>query len=210
MRVKPYLGLILAVLFVCAAYSALAQTAPAATESRFPLAIGAGLSDYNTALDGQNYRLLGGTLWIDYSLIHVPSFLRGIGIEAEARDLNLDHKNKTQPNLRQDTAEGGLIYAWPHFRNLHPYGKFFAGYGNLDYNGRPNEVYLNHDSTNFLAAGGGLDYRVVGGLWVRADYEYQSWPNMPRNTGKTGLKKTNYPQGFTIGALYHFGPHPSR
>jgi hypothetical protein len=53
--------------------------------------------------------------------------------------------------------------------------------------------------------GGGLDVRVFRAVWVRADYEYQYWPNFwitkANPTTGAGLD----PQGLTVGAIYHFG-----
>jgi hypothetical protein len=198
MRLKPYLGLVLGVLFVFNASHAVAQTAPAATEARLPLAIGAGFSGYNP--DWGQGHLLGGTLWIDYTLSHVPSLLRGIGIEAEARDLNYGRSSTESPNLREDLAGGGAIYSWPHYRNFRPYGKFFAGYGNRDaeyYNG-----IRFHDSRTVTSVGGGVEYRTFRSVWVRADYEYQFWPDMVFKNAKPIAPI--HPAGFTIGALYHF------
>jgi opacity protein-like surface antigen len=204
MRLKPYIGLTLAFFFVGAAHFTLSQTAPAASEARVPLAIGAGLSAYNP--DWQHGHLIGGTLWIDYTLPRVPSLLRGLGIEAEARDLNYGRSSTQPPNLRQDTAGGGLIYSWYHYSNFRPYAKFFAGYGNTD-EYSPRTQYRYHDSRNFLCGGGGMEFRTLQNLWVRFDYEYQSWPDFFK-AGKPPGRMT--PQGFTIGALYHFDRFHSR
>ncbi|MGB9408111.1 MAG: outer membrane beta-barrel protein [Terracidiphilus sp.] len=204
MGLKPYLGPTLAAFFVCAAYSALAQTVPAATESRLPLAIGAGFSGYNP--DFGHGHLLGGTLWIDYSPNRVPSFLRGIGIEAEARDLNYGRSSTEWPDLREDIVQGGLIYSWPHFRKFRPYGKFSEGYGNTDYGSSTVGPY--HDSRTIFSGGGGVEYRVFQRVWVRADYEYQSWPNFFKHTLTGAPPGRLNPQGFTLGAMYHFNyPH---
>src|ERR1039458_5751184 len=100
MRLKPYPGLALALLFVCAAYPTLAQTAPTATESRPSLAIGAGLSGYDP--DFGHGRMYGGALWIDYTPNMGPLLLHGIGIEAEARDLNYDRSPSQPSNLRSE------------------------------------------------------------------------------------------------------------
>src|ERR1035437_1040588 len=174
MRLKPYLGLTLAVLFVCAAYSALAQTVPAATEKYLPFAIGAGFSGYNPHY-GHGH-LLGGTLWIDYTPNRVPRLLRGIGIEAEARDLNYGRSSSQPPNLREDAAGGGVIYSWPRFRDFRPYGKFLMGFGNTDYGSKITQA-RGHDSRNVTSMGGGVEFRAFRSVWVRADYEYQSWPD---------------------------------
>jgi opacity protein-like surface antigen len=59
-----------------------------------------------------------------------------------------------------------------------------------------------HDSRNFLGEGGGIEYRVIPRLWVRADYEHQSWPDFFKATKPAGRLDS---QGFTVGAVYHFG-----
>lgn len=198
MCLKPYPGLALALLFVCAAYPTLAQTAPAATESRPSLAIGAGLSGYDP--DFGHGRMYGGALWIDYTPNRAPSLLRGIGIEAEARDLNYDRSPSQPSNLREDVIGGGVIYSWRHFRNIRPYGKFLMGYGNTDYGSNITHARY-HDSRTVTSVGGGVEYRAFRSVWVRADYEYQWWPNFFKATTPAGLLN---PQGFTVGASYHF------
>jgi hypothetical protein len=39
-------------------------------------------------------------------------------------------------------------------------------------------------------------------VWLRADYEYQNWPDFYKNTKPSG---TLNPQGGTLGVMYHFG-----
>ena len=210
MRLKPCSWLALAVLFVCVASSALAQTAPAATGKTIPFAVGAGISGYNP--DYGHGHIVGGTLWIDYFPSRMPSFLHGLGIEAEARDLNYARSGNLRPAVRQDIVQGGLIYAWPHFRNFRPYGKFSEGYGNA--NGESLAGVRYHDSRTIFSGGGGFEYWVYQGLWVRVDYEYQSWPNFfkhPATINPPAPARPSgrlNPQGFTVGAVYHFErPH---
>jgi opacity protein-like surface antigen len=206
MRLKLNVRLALALLFVGAAYSAYAQTVPAARGPRdySGLAVGVGFSGYNPD-DGHGH-LLGGTLWIDYIPNCVPHILRGLGVEAEARDLSLDRSATEAVNLRIDYAGGGLIYSWPHFRKFRPYAKGFMGFGNADQRYDPYTNHYFHDSRSVTSFGGGLDYRVFKHIWVRGDYEYQTWPTMflyqplTNNTIEGRLK----PQGFTLGAMYHF------
>jgi len=206
MDLKPYLGPTLAALFVCSASSVLAQTEPAATKDYLPLSIGAGISAYNPD-DGHGH-LLGGTLWIDYTFKYVPHFLHGIGLEAEARDLNYARSATLPPALREDTASGGLIYSWPRYRNFRPYAKAMLGYGNTDYGDNPH-VANNRESRTITSGGGGLDYRVSRNIWLRVDYEYQSWPDFYKHRSigfppfYPPAGRLN-PQGFTVGAIYHF------
>jgi opacity protein-like surface antigen len=208
MGLKPYLGPTLAVFFACAAYSSLAQVVQAATEKNVPWAIGAGLSGYNP--DWGHGHLLGGTLWIDYTPPRLPSLLRGISLEAEARDLNYGRSSNQPANLREDTAMGGLIYSWPRFLNFRPYGKFLEGYGNTDYEcvtlAQCDSTSADrfHDSRTIFGGGGGMEYRVLPRVWVRVDYEYQSWPNFFKHPQSGAPAGRLSPQGFTIGAMYHF------
>jgi opacity protein-like surface antigen len=212
MRLRRYLRLAFAILFVCAAYSALAQVVPAATQSRSTFAAGVGLSDYN--LDWEQGRLLGGTLWLGYTPARMPWFLHGVGLDIEARDLNYG-RSSASPDLREDTAMGGPIYSWHHYRKFQPYAKFLFGYGNRDaeyVNTKivPNIFERYNDNRNILAWGGGVDYQVSRSIWVRGDYEYQRWPDMVfKNAIPVGIPIAPiHPNGFTIGALYHFGsPH---
>lgn len=201
MHLKSYFALILAFFLAGTANHALAQAASAATEAKLPLAIGAGFSGYNP--DWGQGHLLGGTLWIDYTPDNVPAILRGIGMEVEARDLNYGRSSTESANLREDVAGGGVIYSWPRYRNFRPYGKLLMGFGNRDAE-RVNGVRF-HDSRTITIAGGGVEYRAFRSVWVRADYEYQFWPDMIYH-GSKAVAGIN-PQGFTVGALYHFS-HP--
>ncbi len=206
MDLKLYLGPTLAALFVCAASPVFAQVVPAATEGNIPFSVGAGLSAYNPDL-GHGH-LLGGTLWIDYTLPHMPHVLYGLGIQAEGLDLNYFRSGSLPPYDRVDVASGGLIYSWPRYRDFRPYAKLMMGYGNADEQNIPfNERWT--DSRTVTSGGAGLDYRVSRNVWLRVDYEYQSWPTFfkhPKNpnTGITPPAQRLKPQGFTIGAMYHF------
>jgi opacity protein-like surface antigen len=206
MRMKLLPKQALALLFVCTVCSIHAQTVPAATESKRPLAVGAGFSGYNP--DYKQGHLLGGALWLDYFPNQLPQILQGIGIEAEARDLSLGRSSSQPANLREDTAEGGLIYSWRHFHNVHPYGKFLMGYGNTDYESNTT-ANRYHDSRTITIAGGGVDVKVLQSVWVRADYEYQFWPNFFKHPAPIPAGQLN-PEGFTVGVLYRFGGRHSR
>jgi len=200
MDLKPYIGPTLAVLFVCSASSVLAQSAPPATRPTLTLAVGAGLSGYNP--DFRHGHLLGGTLWIDYTLPHMPYFMHGIGLEAEGRDLNYGHSGTEPPVLREDTALGGVFYSWPRYYKFRPYAKAMLGYGNTDY--MLSRLPWNRQSRTITGAGGGVDYRLTQKIWLRVDYEYQSWPTFFKHFNNIPPAGRLNPQGFTIGAMYHF------
>lgn len=200
MQLKLYLGMILSALFFCTLSCSFAQSAPAASEQKFPLAAGVGFSGYNPDFNGGH--LLGGTLWIDYSLPYMPWFLHGIGIAGEARDVRYGRSASLAPyDLRQNEAEGGVNYSWRHYSNFRPYGKILFGYGNTEYGLTTDR---HNDSRTIGAVGGGLDYRIFRRVWLRGDYEYQFWPDFFKHPNTTIPAGQLNPQGFTIGAMYHF------
>jgi hypothetical protein len=197
---KITLKMLFAFLFIYASCSssASAQAAPSASEARLPLSIGAGFSGYSP--DQGRGHLFGETLWIDYFPSRMPELLRGLGIEAEARRLSYGQSSSEPDDLRQDMAGGGVIYSWRRFCNFRPYGKFFGEYG--DTSVKRGNLGRWHDSRTVIAMGGGMEFRVSQSVWVRADYEYQRWPDMIFKNGKPAA--AIHPQGFTVGAMYHF------
>lgn len=196
MRLKRCILAFFVGLFLNAAVSGSAQVRPSATEGGWPLTVGAGFSNYSA--DWAYSRIDGSALWVDWYPSFFPTLhLRGLGVEAEARDLSWGRPSTLPPNFRQDTAGGGLIYSWQRFRNIHPYLKGLAEFGSFDFEiGSPT---YTHDTRTVGALGGGLDYRVYKHVWVRGDYEYQTWGPMFNGGHPT-------PNGFTIGVLYDFRP----
>jgi opacity protein-like surface antigen len=188
---------VLAGLILSAAAAAFSQIAPSATQGGIPFTVGSGYSEFYSDWSGN---LSGGTLWIDYHVDRVPRVLKGIGIEAEGRDLNY-RRTGDQPTLRQDTAEGGPIYHWQHFQRTGIYGKFLLGYGNMDFS-NSNPKY-RHDSRTVLAPGGGAEYRIWRNVWVRGDYEYQFWTHFYHGHAMN-------PTGGTVGVVYDLGHIHSR
>jgi opacity protein-like surface antigen len=138
-----------------------------------------------------------------WTIRRIPHRLSGLGIEGEGRHLAYGNTG-TDPLLREDTGEAGVIYTWRHYHNFHPYGKVLAGFGSIDFNGTyPGcPMDCNHDTRTFYSPGGGAEYHLMGALWIRGDYEYEFWSNF----GHTILE----PNGFTVGVAYdmrnvHFG-----
>ncbi len=200
---------ILTVSLFAAAVPAFSQVVPAASQGRtLPLSVGIGPSSYD--VDWGHGRMFGGTIWVDYYPGKLPAILRGLGVEVEARDISLDrHEDPNQQypnwseqaNTREDTASGGAIYTWRHYRNFHPYAKFLYGHGSIDFiTGLTHATSsYTHDTRSLMAAGGGFEHRVFRQVWARADYEYQAW--------QTLIGHTLNPQGFTVGVAYDF-MHP--
>jgi hypothetical protein len=189
---QKYVKMILVALVVSASISAYSQVVPAAQKNGPPLTVGVGFSDYYTDWNG---RLAGPMLWADWNFYHVPSLLRGFGIEAEGRDLNFG-RTGTDPKLRMDTFAGGAIYTWRHYDKFHPYAKFLVGYGSHHFSELSVELpNYTHDSRTVVAPGAGLDYRVTRDVWVRGNYEYQFWLDYFNHHALN-------PNGFTIGVAY--------
>jgi opacity protein-like surface antigen len=186
----------LAVLFVATAIPALSQVSPSASEGGLPLVVGVGISDWN--LDyGSGRRMEGISAWVDYYPRHVPSLLHGIGLEIEGHDINFNRPSALT-KMRQDTGEGGLIYAYDRFPHFRPYAKFLAGIGSIDFPPFPGVPDYSHDTRQVYSPGGGAEFQVYRHLWVRGDYEYQVWGPL------FGSPNHLTPSGFTIGASYDF------
>ena len=195
---RPRPQIALAVLFVSTAIPAFSQVGPEGRGGGLPLSVGAGVSDYD--VDWGHGRMMGATLWIDAQPVPLPRILNGLGVESEARDISLNRPNTVPSNFRLDTAGGGFTYHLNHFRNLKPYAKFEVDYGSIDWN-NPDPRF-KHETRNVLAPGGGLDYRILRSVWLRADYEYQSWPDIDKL--RPNSSHILDPNGLTIGALYDF------
>ena len=185
-----YLKTLLAVILVSAAFSSFAQVAPDARRPGIPLTVGVGYSNYATDWFG---RLEGPSLWLDWNFDKGPALLKGLGIEVEARDLNY---GRSTPNLRMDTASGGVIYHWRHFDRFSPYAKFLVGYGSIDF--ITTDPNYKHDSRTVLGPGGGAEYRAFGNVWVRGNYDYQFWTDFFDHHALN-------PNGVTVGVSYDLG-----
>jgi opacity protein-like surface antigen len=198
---KQILKVMLVALFIVGASPMLSQVAPSARESGVPLAVGVGLSDFDLDWgknpNGNERRMEGISAWIDFTVPYTPKVLRGLGIELEGHDIDFSAP-AAAPTMRQDTALAGGIYTWRHYHNFHPYVKYLAGIGSIDFQVLPNApVWYRHDTRTVYAPGGGLEYRAFRSLWVRGDYEYQFWP-------KIFGPKTLDPNGYTFGVAYDF------
>lgn len=138
--------------------SALAQSRESATAGGTFLWVGGGVSGYYTQYGAS--KNLGVTGYVDADSI------RRFGIEAEGRWLEFHQTN----NIHAETYLAGPRY---HFNigRFQPYVKGLAGLGkfNFTYNLAQGNYFV-------VATGGGLDYRLNRRWSVRADAEYQYWP----------------------------------
>ena len=194
MRFKLAAFPLLAVSSLTITVSAFSQTVPDyERKSGWPFTVGVGPVSYDP--DIGHGRMYGFAGWFDIYPGKLPSILHGhLGAEGELRDISLG-ASSSQPNVRYDTAAMGLIYVWRRLHNVRPYAKIMIGDGSVDFP-RLSPTYA-HDTRTFTAPGGGLEFRVKQDLWVRADYEYQTWQAL-------AVYGNLKPQGFTVGASYDF------
>jgi opacity protein-like surface antigen len=130
-----------------------------------------------------------------YGFYTTFDFRYHVGIEGEFHQLN---DPNTTENIYERTYEIGPRYVLRHGR-YNPYAKLMYGRGVFNYPpvfGDTKTGPAANLAYNLGAIGAGLDYRVVPGMNVRADYEYQRWLSFPPN----GLS----PWIFSIGAAYRF------
>lgn len=185
---------LLGILVLFAAVPVFSQTAPQAVQGGIPVTIGAGYSNFNSDWSD---RISGYTVWGDWTFYNAPGALRGIAVEVMGRDLNFD-RTGGDPKLRQRTGEGGIVYAWRHFKHVQPYGKLLAGYGSINFT--TTDPNYSHDTRTVTAEGFGANFIFHNNIIIRADFETQQWPNLMRHHSLT-------PTGVTIGLAYDFKRH---
>jgi hypothetical protein len=197
------LKVVLLVVLISSTFPLFSQVVPAASEhGRMPIALGIGESDFSIDW-GTGRRMQGTVAWIDWTGIpHLPKALRGLGLDAEGRDINSGLPTGV-PRMRQDTGLGGLSYTVRNFSKVQPYAKYLMGMGSIDFGPLPNAPKsYTHDTRVVYAPGAGMEFQAFRSLWVRGDYEYQFWPHL------FGPHSLN-PNGFTIGAMYTLGGQKS-
>lgn len=200
--------LTLTVLIVCTPY-ALGQAKPTATRTGDLQIGGAFVADFP---DYTRHKFYGYGAYVDLD------FSEHFGVEGEfrqAKDTTIDAYNgKTVPQY-QRSFEGGLRYH-RNYGRLVPYAKAMYGYANMEYPPYPPpadqtipEAIVGY---NFVAAGTGIDYRLIGHITVRADFEYQFWFASPNahlgfdyNAGTGGLPNGLTPILYTGGVAWRFG-----
>ncbi|MFZ0303325.1 MAG: outer membrane beta-barrel protein [Terracidiphilus sp.] len=197
MKTKKLSWMLSLVLMACFATpgTVFSQVAPEAYQGEFPFAIGAGASNFN--MDWNKARMEGFTVWGQWRP-RPSGVLAGLGLDAEVRDIEWGRPGDVPVNLKETTGAGGPMFTIRAFHRLQPYGKFLIGLGSIDF--RSPSPYYTHDTRNVYAPGGGFEFRLHRELWVRADYEYQFWPQL------FGRTRTLDPQGFTLGFNYDFRP----
>jgi len=163
-----------------------AQVAPSAYRTPHVLWVGAEFSDVHASFPYQSsQRLLGMGVFADFKL-------NGrVGLEGDARFL---HFGGFEDSTESSYLLGPKAYFLTRGR-LQPYGKLLVGVGRIHY---PFEI---GDASYFsLAPGVGSGYRLSRRWMLRAEYEYQMWPNSP---GYANVPKHELtPNGFHLGVEY--------
>lgn len=116
-----------------------------------------------------------------------------IGIEG---NVHLDSLFKSYYNYHESSYDAGVRWA-QHYRKFTPYAKGLIGIGVAS---APSPTQIEDRSTPgtyfLFALGAGLDYSLSNKINLRADFEYQRWPNFPAH----GLT----PPLLSIGAAWRF------
>ena len=192
---RQFFKLLLAAFFLVTASSMSSQVASATKGgATSQLAVGGGGTYFD--VDWGRTRMVGYTVWADWRPPMLPHSLKGLNIEFEGRDVHWNPGDKPE-RFRETTGGGGLMYEWRQFKRFRPYAKGLMSLGSISFGHNLEPLGIrgySHDTRTVYAPGGGIEYRVAGGLWARADYEYQFWPGL--------LGGTLDPQGFTFGAMY--------
>jgi opacity protein-like surface antigen len=159
-----------------------------ATASRVgDLQIGAMFNLANTDYRPENFK--------GYGFYSTYDFKYHVGIEGEFHQIN--DPDATE-GIYERTYEIGPRFVL-HYRRFAPYAKVMYGRGVFNYPpvpGDPNRGPIANLAYNIFAIGGGVDYHLLVGVNVRAEYEYQQWLSFPPN----GLT----PRIFSVGAAYRF------
>lgn len=153
--------------------------------------IGAG---YSNAQSDYGPRYPGYLIYGDFD------FLPHFGAEAEFHSVSAPSPEL----LYERTYEIGARY-YRTYGRLVPYAKVLVGRGVFNYppclNSTQNVSCANL-AYNMFAIGGGADVKVRPWLYVRGDFEYQSWPSFRGTIGGPANGLT--PELISIGAAYHF------
>ncbi len=163
------------------------QSVYEAERAPLSLKVGGEFSYFDAAYGG--YKPMGVTAHVNFS----PIVWDHVGGEAEGRWLIL---NGSQ-GFREYNYLAGPVYriTMSEHRTLHPYVKALVGAGVIDF---PNN--LAYGRYFVMAPGGGVDVSLTPRWRLRADYEYQIWPQAP---GIPGLSSgAMMPNGVTVGFTY--------
>jgi opacity protein-like surface antigen len=176
-RLRAWGLLYVALIFIglAAPRHAAAQVVESANAPAAHLSVGTAASAFTLGYGDR--KMVGVTAWVDGDIEH-------FGIEGEGRWLDF-HETA---NVHAETYLGGLRYHLTYHRTQ-PYVKALAGLGyfNFPYNYATGRYFV-------ISGGGGLDYKLNRRLIVRAEFEYQNWPQFTYGAMNSA--------GFNVGVRY--------
>jgi hypothetical protein len=195
--------LVLAALTFLLTLPVYAQVAPAAKIGGLPLGVGVGFVDYDTDyyypyIPYWTGRMEGVSAWANYSV------WRGFGVAVEGTEILGGSPTPKDPlnssatfyggNLKEATAQAGVIYRYHQVFKVRPFVQALGGFGKVNFPDL-NPLYVS-ESTPIYSFGGGLEYHIWNNFWVRGQYEYQIWDGYRSGS-------PFHPQGATGGVTYY-------
>ena len=163
-----------------------AQSVPSATRPGHALWVGGEYSNISAGFPyASGQRLWGAGAFADY---HLTSH---IGIEGEARFLRFN----SFYGETEDNYLAGLRYLARDFKKFQPYAQVLVGDGKIQY-----PFGIGSGDYFVIAPGAGANYRIARRWSLRAEYEYQLWPDSPNIANEPAHKIT--PQGFHAGIAF--------
>lgn len=173
------------------------QVEDSATAGVVPLSVGGYFSFFDASYASNKSGGVGAV--IDYS----PLLAGNLGIEGEGRWLKIGGSH----GFSEYNYLAGPRYRFYKSDKYQPYAKFLVGAGEINF---PYD--LAHGGYFVLAPGGGVDIALKEHWKVRADYEFQFWPNA---IGIPGIQTGSmHPNGVSVGftyrifrSRYEFKPH---
>jgi opacity protein-like surface antigen len=193
--------LVLAALLTLSTLPVFSQVAPAAKVGGLPLGVGVGFVNYDTDyykpdLPYWSGRMSGVSVWADYTLFH------GLGVEVEGNSIFAGKPTPYVPSgqtiygsLKEETLQGGIFYKYHQVFGVRPYVKILGGGGRIDF--PDTDPYYTSENCGVYTLGGGIEYKVWRTLYVRGEYEHQTWKGF--RSGSQGLD----PNGLNVGATYY-------
>lgn len=164
-----------------------AQSSYDAERAPVSLTLGGSYSFFDAAYGG--YKVMGAVVFVNLS----PFIWDHLGAEAEGRWLTLNASR----GFSEYNYLAGPVYriTLSQHRALHPYIKGLIGEGIVDF---PNHLAVGRYFA--IAPGAGVDVTLNRRWRLRADYEYQIWPQASDIPGiSSGAMK---PNGVSVGFTY--------
>lgn len=178
--------LVVAALFLAPTFAA-AQAVYAGERVPLSFTLGGSASYFDAAYGG--YKVVGAVGSVNLA----PVIWDHVGLQGEGRWLTINASH----GFAEYNYLAGPVYRMSvsEHRAIHPYVKGLIGEGIVDF---PN--HFAYGRYFVLAPGGGVDLTLNRRWRLRADYEYQIWPQAPGIPGVSSAVMK--PNGVTVGFTY--------